>query len=116
MWSCVLSAITKSLTFTRSVIGDNFFDATAGVCQGGSNSCSLFTFFINMTICKIAEYGVEGLLGLLHCLLLMDDTVIFATSRTAMQRKLSLLMEATNQTNMKMHPTKSKYFAVNTGD
>ncbi len=25
-------------------------------------------------------------------------------------------MEATNQTNMTMYPTKSKYFAVNTGD
>ncbi len=25
-------------------------------------------------------------------------------------------MEATNQTNMTMHPTKSNYFAVNTGD
>ncbi len=25
-------------------------------------------------------------------------------------------MEATNQTNMTMHPTQSKYFAVNTGD
>ncbi len=60
-----------------------------------------------MTIRKIAEYGVDGFLGLLHCLLLTDDTVIFATSRTAMQRKLYLLMEATNQT---------KYFAVNTED
>ncbi len=69
-----------------------------------------------MTIPKIAKYGVDGFLGLLHCLLLMDDTVILATSRTAIQRKPSLLMEATNQTNMTMHPTKFKYFAVNTGD
>ncbi len=109
-----LSAITKTLMFTRSVIGDSFFDATVGVRQGGLTSCSLLTFYINMTICKLAEYSVDGFLGLLHCLLLMDDTVIFATSRTTMQRKLSLLMEATNQTNITMHQTKSKYFAVNT--
>ncbi len=62
-----------------------------------------------MTIHKIAEYSSDGFLGLLHCLLLMDDTVIFATLRT-------LLMEATNKTIMTIYPTKSKYFAVNTGD
>ncbi len=63
------------------------------------------------------EYDIVMVyISCVHCLLLIDDTVIFATSRTAMQRKLSLLMEATNQTNMSMHPTKSKYFAVNTGD
>ncbi len=75
-----LSAITKTLKFTRSVIGDSLVDATAGVRQGGSNSCSLFTFYISMTIRKIAEYGVDGFLGLLHCLLLTDDTIILATS------------------------------------
>ncbi len=111
-----LSAITNTLKFTRSVKGDRFFDATAGVHQGGSTSCSLFTFYINMTIRKIAEFGFDGFLGLVHCLLLMDDTVIFATSRRSMQRKFYLRMEATNQTNMTMYPTKSKYFAVNTGD
>ncbi len=111
-----LSAIIKTLKFTRSVIGVSFFDATAAICQSGSISYSRFTFYLNMTICKIAKYGVDGFLGLLHCLLLMDDTVIFVTSRTAMQRKLSVLMEATNQTDMTMHPTKSEYFAVNTRD
>ncbi len=97
------------MKFSRSVIGDRCFDATAGVLQGCSTSCLLFTFYINMTIHKIAEYSSDGFLGLLHCLLLMDDTVIFATLRT-------LLMEATNKTIMTIYPTKSKYFAVNTGD
>ncbi len=78
------------------------------------NLCKLYDGILNK--CQIAKYGVDGFLELLHCLLLMDDTVIFATSKTTMQRKPSLLMEATNQTNMTMHPTKSKYFAVNTGD
>ncbi len=85
----LLSAITKTLKFTRSVIGDSFCDATAAVHQDGSTSCSLFTFYINMTIRKIVKYGVDGFLGLLNCLLLMNDTVIFATSRTTMQRKLT---------------------------
>lgn len=84
--------------------------------QGGSTSCSLFTYYINVTIRKIAEFGVDGFLGVLHCLLLMDDTVILATSRDAMSIKLALLMEATKQTDMSIHPIKSKYFAINTLD
>ncbi len=111
-----LSAVARSITVTRNVLGDCYFDATAGVRQGGSTSCSLFTFYINVTIQKIAEFGIDGFLGTLHCLLLMDDTVILASSRDAMNRKLLLLMEATKQTDMSVHPTKSKYFAINTAD
>ncbi len=33
-----------------------------------------------------------------------------------MQRTLSLLIEATNQANMSMHPTQSKCFTVNAVD
>ncbi len=62
-----------TLKFPRILIGDSFFNTTAGVCQGGSTSCFLFTFFIYMTIHKIAGFGVDGFLGLLHCFLLMDD-------------------------------------------
>jgi hypothetical protein len=42
-----LSAITKTLKFIRSLIGDSLFDATAGVSQGGSNSCSSTEGFSN---------------------------------------------------------------------
>ncbi len=48
-----LSAITKTLKFTRSVIGDSFLDVTAVVQQDVSTSCSLFTFYI---ACYIAYY------------------------------------------------------------
>ncbi len=46
----------------------------------------------------------------------MADTVICATSKMSKQRNLSMLIEATHQTNRSMHPTKSKLFAVNTED
>jgi hypothetical protein len=66
---------------------------------------------------KINEYGVDGFLGLLHCLLLMDDTVILATSRRAMVKKLKLLVESTKALKYtKVHPVKSKFFAINTND
>ncbi len=48
--------------------------------------------------------------------MLMDDTVIFATSRRAMEHKLALLMETTVALHMLGHPVKSKFMTVNTSD
>ena len=111
-----LAAVAKSLQCTRSFLGDAFFDARAGVKQGGSSSSSLFTFYINLTIRKIAQFGVDAFLGLLHCLLLMDDTIIIATSQKAMQCKLSLLTDVTRTLKLTIHSQKSIFFAINTDD
>ena len=53
--------------------------STARVKQGGEK------------ISAINNFVTDGFLKDLHCLLLMDDTVIFATSREAMQEKLETL-------------------------
>ena len=112
-----LCAIANMLKCTKSIIGSDSFEAKAGVRQGGSTSCSLFTYFINATITKINEFGVDGFLGTLHCLLLMDDTAIVATSRAAMEAKLNLLIQSTNELkHTKIHPVKSRFFAINTAD
>jgi hypothetical protein len=44
-------------------------------------SCPLFVFFIEPTIDAISSLGPDNWLGDLHCLLLMDDTVILASSQ-----------------------------------
>ncbi len=43
-----LSVITETLKFSSNLISENVFDATAGVRQGGSTSCSLFTFYMGI--------------------------------------------------------------------
>ncbi len=48
--------------------------------------CLLFTFFIKSNIDAIATSGHDGWFGNLHTLLLMDDTVILATSRKQMHK------------------------------
>ncbi len=90
-----LSAIANTLKETDNIIGSKSFKATAGVHQGGATSCSLFTFYVNAIIRKVTKFGPDGFLYMVHLLMLMDDTVIFATSRWAMEKKLVLPMETT---------------------
>ena len=97
-------------------IGEESFNATAGVRQGGSLSCPLFTFLIDSTIEAINNTGRDGWLEMLHCLLLMDDTTVFATSRYKLIQKLQPLKRCTDSLDMVIHPTKSKYLCINTED
>ena len=42
-------------------------------------------------------------------MLLMDDTILFASTRTAMEQKLQLVVNAATDLGMKIHLNKSKY-------
>ena len=46
----------------------------------------------------------------------MDDTVILATSREAMTKKLELLYRAAKGIDMAIHRTKSQFMTVNVAD
>ena len=111
-----LKALGMSLTATKNVIGSETFNSSRGVKQGSPTSCTLFTFYVNCTIEALREYGNDGFLGSLHSLLLMDDTIILATSRQAMEAKLIALREAADSINMVIHPTKSQFMTVSIPD
>ncbi len=101
---------------THNIIGSKSFKVTAGVCQGGATSCSLFTFYVNAIIRQVKEFGPDGFLYMVHLLMLMGDTVIFATSRSAMDQILALLIKTTVALHMSCHPVKSKFMTINTSD
>ena len=111
-----LKAICESLKKTVNVLRDEKFDSCEGVRQGGTISCSLFTFYINRTIQAVKQYGTDGYLQTLHTLLVMDDTLLLATSREAMQRKFELLADSAHSLDMELHPVKSKFIVVNAND
>jgi hypothetical protein len=46
----------------------------------------------------------------------MDDTILLATSREAASQKLQLLYDSANDIDMIIHPSKSKFIAVNVKD
>jgi hypothetical protein len=111
-----LQALTDTLSHTANIISSTTFETTGGVRQGGPSSCSLFAMYVDEIVKAINCYGNDGFLGKLHCLLLMDDTAIVASSRQAMQQKLNSLLNASNAINMKIHPEKSQYITVNSAD
>ena len=111
-----LSALAQSLKYTQNLLGGEKFASSIGVKQGAANSCSLFTFYINSTVRALKTFGSDGYLENLHSLLYMDDTVVLATSRQAMQDKLNLLNESVRAIHMVIHPSKSQYMAINTKD
>lgn len=111
-----LKALQRSLNGSSCQIGDHVFTTSSGVKQGGSTSCGLFTFFIDPTIESVNSCGLDDWLGSLHTLLLMDDTVIFATSRERLAMKLAALKRCTDDIGMIIHPTKSQFISVNVVD
>ena len=111
-----LKALASSLHNSSGVIGSETFQATAGVRQGASMSCPLFTLYIEATVDAIASGGPDGWLGELHGLLLMDDTAVVATSRRRMEQKLASLKACVDDLDGKMHPEKSRFIVVNDTD
>ena len=59
---------------------------------------------------------VDGFLGALHALLLMDDTVILSTSRDMCVRKLSVVLDYCREYGMVLNEGKTKFFVINNSD
>ena len=57
--------------------------------------------------------GPDSFLEWLHVLMLMDDTVIFASSRERMVQKLDILLEYCVSHGMVMNESKTKFFVIN---
>ena len=110
-----LQALQQSMTST-GVIGNTTFTTSQGVKQGGSSSCNSFTAYIDPTIDAVNTFGPDNWLENLHILLLMDDTVVFASSREALYQKLQFLKKSADSIGMTLHPTKCQYMTVNTND
>ena len=64
----------------------------------------------------VKEYGEDGWLGLLHILLLMDNTVILSTTKEGANWKFQQVLNYCDQYGMKVNPGKTKYMTVNTND
>jgi len=113
--SAFLGALQHSMT-SSGVIGNDIFSTSLGVKQGGSTSCNSFTAYIDPTIDAVKSSGPDSWLGDIHILLLMDDTVVLASSREKMTQKLQRLKYAADDIGMVLHPTKCQFLTVNSND
>ena len=113
----MLLAIQAMYKCTKNVLKSAVIDSSIGVRQGAPTSCLLFVIYIDKMI-KMMKERVEDdeFLGALHALLLMDDTVIIATSRDMCQRKLEVLLDFCLEYGMTINEKKTKFFVINGGE
>ncbi len=90
----MLAVLVSMYSVTQSVLGIAVVAATIGARQGSPTSCALFIKYVNEFITLIKNScGMEGVLPWLHILMLMDETVLFSTTRHGMEYKFRLLNE-----------------------
>ena len=89
-------------------------DATTGVRQGAPSSCLLFIMYIDVMVKMIkGSFANDGFLGVLHALLLMDDTVLLATSREKCESKFRVVTQYCKEFGMLINVKKTKFFVIN---
>ena len=99
---------------TKNILKSAIISSAIGVRQGAPISCLLFVMYIDKMIKMIKEQiGEDGYLGMLHALLMMDDTVILATSRVMCERKLTILARYCSEYGMVINEKKTNFFVIN---
>ncbi len=84
--------------------------ATLGVRQGTPTCCVLFVIFVNELKRIIKEQCIpEDFIQWLHILVLLDDTVLLATSRESMIKKVKILQEFCSDYEMVINESKTKF-------
>ena len=112
----MLTALMALYSSTLSILGTAVITATIGVRQGSPTSCFLFVLFVDALIRRLKRLPDDGWLQWLHSLMLMDDTVIFATTRERMAEKLQVLENYCTEYGMIVNESKTKFMAINGDD
>ena len=109
----MLFAILTMYKITHSILGIAVISAVVGVRQGSPTSCFLFIVYVNVLIRNIKTNSLpDSFLQWLHVLMLMDDTVIFASSRERLLDKLSILDEYCDTHGMAMNQKKTEFMVI----
>ena len=98
---------------TQMILGMAIISASVGLRQGAPTSCFLFTMYLDGFVKNLKEIaGTDGFLSWVHTLLLMDDTVIFATTRENAIEKARVLTDFCRQSGMVINPGKTKFMVI----
>jgi hypothetical protein len=110
----MLAAIAAVYKSTKFILRSAIVEADAGVRQGAPTSCLLFVLYIDNLVRMLnAQHPVDDFLGTLHALLLMDDTILLATSRQKCLDKLNTLLNFCDQYGMELNQRKTKFMVLN---
>ena len=110
----MLAALMSMYSVTSCILGTVLITCTIGVRQGSPTSVFLFIIYVDVLIKMIKTRSLpDGFLSWLHVLMLMDDTVIFATSREQLTMKLKILEEYCTEYGMQVNETKTEFMVIN---
>ena len=107
---CALMAIYKN---TINILNSEYIKASIGVKQGGPMSCLLFIIYLNVLAIMIKALGNDSYLNDVHALMLMDDTVLLASTREKMIEKFTVLMDFCRKYGMFINEVKTQMMVIN---
>ena len=107
----ILEAIYKNTKFLFETV---IILANLGVKQGSSASCILFIIYVDRMIKMVkTAFQDDGFLGTLHMLMLMDDTVLFATSKEKLIEKFQKCQDYCKEFGMSINQKKTQFMVIN---
>ena len=110
----MLYAIKNMYKSTYNILNSITISTSSGVRQGAPTSCLLFITYVDKMVKMIKEaVPVDGFLGDLHALMLMDDTVILATSREMCLKKFNAVLDYCENYGMEINEKKTKFMVIN---
>ena len=110
----MIRAIATVYQTTKMILRTAIVTASIGVRQGSPTSCLLFTLVVNDLIRSMKEKcPPDGWLEWLHLLMLMDDTVLLATTRERAEQKIRILTEFCHVSGMAINQDKTKFMVIN---
>ena len=108
-----LSVLAKIYSNIKLVFKIAVISTSIGVRQGAASSCLLFIIFLDVMVKMINQSENDGFLMSLHCLLLMDDTVLLATSRQKLIKKFQIVQCFCREYGMSINISKTKFMVIN---
>ena len=113
----MLYALKNMYKTTYNILNSISISSTSGVRQGAPTSCLLFITYVDKMVKMIKEaVPIDGFLGDLHVLMLMDDAVVLATSREMCIRKLNAVLDYCENYGMVINVKKTKFMVINNKD
>ena len=80
----------------------------------GARTVLVYYLYVDVLIKMIKTRSPpDGFLAWLHVLMLMDDTVILATSRKELENKLGVLREYCDEYGMQVNESKTQFMVIN---
>ncbi len=113
----MLGVIAATYWSTQSILGTALLTTTIGVKQGFPSSCILFVLYLNENVKMLKQRcPPDGYLKWLHCLLLMDHTILLLTKRETCIAKFDIMFQYCRKHGTIINAEKSKFMVINGND